>query len=99
MSWMPLVVASAIRSSIALFVVILSRTTQTALSNQSVSGGVDVLRSGFDRDRAPTGGQPPGPRGLREPLASLTFGDRGRGCGEGFVGESADRASRWHSRE
>src|SRR5438046_10044275 len=87
------------RSSIALFVVILSRTTQRALSTQCVSCRVDVLRPRIDRDGAAAGGEPASGPALREAVARLSFRERRGARQKSLVRESADRATRWHRGE
>src|SRR5256885_6109579 len=84
------------RSSIALWVVILSRTTDRALSNQGVSGRFDVLRARLDWDRAPGRGEPSPTGRLAETLARLAFRDRGGAREECLIRESTDRAARRH---
>src|SRR5438105_3295990 len=87
------------RSSIALCVVILSRTTQRALSTQYVSCPVDVLRPRIDRDRAATGGEPATRPGLREAVARLSFRERRGARQKSLVRESTDRTTRRHRGE
>src|SRR5438128_2933604 len=93
------------RSSIAFLLVILSRTTQRALSMrgqgapQRLSGGIDRLGTGLHRDRAATGREPALPAGLQEALAGLAFGDTGAAREEGLIGEAADRTARGDGRE
>src|ERR671937_324149 len=69
------------RSSIAAFVVILSRTTQTALC-KSLTCGVDGLGTRVDRDRAAARGEPADTARLRAILRRLPASDRREERGE-----------------